>query len=93
MPFEKGNKLGRGRPPAGRSLSEALRVALTEKSPDGRSNYRAVADALVAKARSGDIAAIREVFDRVEGKAIQSSEVAEPRPININILPEDLATL
>ncbi len=90
MPFQPGNTYGRGRPPAGKSLSEALRVALAEKLPDGRTGYRAVADALVAKARNGDIAAIREVLDRVEGKATApDAQQAQPRPINISILPID----
>ena len=90
MPFQPGNKHGRGRPPAGRSLSEMLRVALAEKLPDGRTNLRAVADALVARARNGDIAAIRELLDRTEGKATAPDpQQAQPRPISINILPID----
>jgi hypothetical protein len=94
MPFERGNTLGRGRPPAGKSLSEALRVALTEQLPDGRTNYRAIADALVAKARNGDIMAIREVLDRTEGKVSARVELRnDVRPINFNILPIDLETL
>ena len=90
MPFGPGNKHGRGRPPAGRSLTELLRVALAEKLPDGRTNNRAIADALVTRARNGDIAAIREVLDRTEGKATAPDpQQAQPRPINIIISPID----
>lgn len=94
MPFEPGNTHGRGRPPAGRSLSDALRIALQEKLPDGRTNYRAIADTLVAKARSGDIQAIREVLDRTEGKVSARVEMENAtRPINVHVLPIDLETL
>ena len=95
MPFEPGNKHGRGRPPAGKSLSEALRVALTEKLPDGRNKYRVIADVLVDKACAGDIAAIREVLDRTEGKptSVLSLEHQGPRPIMVQILEMDLKTL
>lgn len=68
MPFEPGNKLGRGRTPARKSLTEALRVAIAERLPDGRTVNRAIADAVVTKAMAGDIRAIREIADRVEGR-------------------------
>jgi hypothetical protein len=84
MPFQPGNKYGRGRPPAGKSLSDALRVALHERLPDGRTNYRAIADALVAKAREGDIGAIREVLYRTEGKVKLPKEEGASEPIVIN---------
>ncbi len=93
MPFQPGNKHGRGRPPAGRSLSEALRVALKEKLPDGRTKYRAVADVLVHKALSGDVSAIREILDRTEGKVSSAQAMAEQRPVQLNLLPMDLAAM
>jgi hypothetical protein len=93
MPFQPGNKYGRGRPPAGRSLSDALRVALAEKLPDGRTNYRAIADVLVAKAREGDIGAIREVLDRTEGKVAPAAAVQQQRPMVLNLTPLDLQTM
>ncbi|WP_374622445.1 hypothetical protein [Devosia sp.] len=71
-------------------MSEAIRVALAEKLPDGRTNLRAVADALVTRARNGDIAAIREILDRTEGKATAPDpQQAQTRPINIIISPID----
>lgn len=72
-----------------------MRIALTEKLPDGRTNNRAIADALVAKARTGDISAIREVLDRTEGKVSARVELQgrAPTPIQFNILPLDLDTL
>ena len=93
MTFQRNNKLGRGRPPAGKSLSEALRLEMTQKLPDGRTKYRAVAEKLVARALEGELSAIREVFDRVEGKALPAEMVDAPRPIVIEILPIDELTL
>ncbi len=80
-PFEKGNRIGfkpgesgnpAGRPKV-RTLSEELRARLQEqyRGKDGRTYSRLVAEALVDRAINGDVVAIREVFDRVEGKPRQ----------------------
>ena len=95
MPFKAGNKHGRGRPPAGKSLSEALRIALAEKRSDGRTNNRAIADALVAKACDGDVAAFKEIIERVEGKVPPSlpGDADRKRTVQIMMYPEDLKTM
>lgn len=91
MPFQPGNTHGKGRPPAGRSLSEALRVALSEKLADGRTGYRAIADMLVKRACDGDVAAAKEIFNRLEGpvSVAQERDAEVPRPIVLNLLPQD----
>ena len=63
--FPVGNPGGPGNPRARQSalLRSAMLVATT---PD---DIRAVADALLHKAKAGDVAAIRELFDRLFGKA------------------------
>lgn len=48
-----------------------LNIAIKEAHDEGRDKLRAVADALVEKAISGDIAAIKEVADRLDGKVPQ----------------------
>ena len=57
---------------AGRLMREALRASLQREVEDaeGRKARRLdlVVDALVGKAVAGDIAAVREVFDRLGGK-------------------------
>jgi len=84
-PFEKGHKHawkpGQSGNPAGRPkarlLSEHLRDRLKEQFP-GRSEAtygRMVAEALVDRAINGDVMAIREVFDRTEGKPKQTIDV------------------
>lgn len=80
--FAKGNtrgfKKGQSGNPAGRPksalLSDALRRRLAEvddKDVEGRTHAEVIADQLIAKAKEGDVAAIREIADRVEGKARQ----------------------
>jgi hypothetical protein len=79
-PFEKGNRIGfqpgkSGNPagrPKSRTLSEELRARLEEEYPDrpDATYGRMVAETLVDMAikDGGSIAAISEIFDRVEGR-------------------------
>jgi hypothetical protein len=55
-------------------IGSALRVAalrVIEGEPDGRSSLVVAAEALVAKARAGDIFAFKEMADRIDGKPKQ----------------------
>ncbi len=57
--------------------SDAIRIAVNEAYEDGdRKKLRALAEKLVAKALDGDMAAIREIGDRLDGKPAQYSEIA-----------------
>lgn len=82
-PFEKGNphafKPGQSGNPAGRPksaiLSDAYRRKLAEvdeSDPDKRTYAEVIADQMILKAKEGDVSAIREIADRVEGKARQT---------------------
>jgi hypothetical protein len=44
---------------------------------------RNVAEALVAKAESGDVSAIKEVFDRMDGKSVATTELTGPDGSNL----------
>ncbi len=61
-------------------MRDALLVALhrAAKGADGKPTKRLaiVADKLVTKAEEGDVTAIKEIFDRVDGKAPQSMDMA-----------------
>ena len=37
---------------------------------------RSIAEALVTKAEDGDVSAIKEVFDRMDGKVVQESKIS-----------------
>lgn len=67
----------------GRIWRDTLRRALLAE--DGK-NLRKIADALVAKAADGDVAAIKEIGDRVDGKAVQSVELtgADGGPVKVD---------
>jgi len=89
--FAPGNKIGKqfapgtSGNPAGRprltKLSEALREQLSEEMPNApeRTVAEEIAQALIREAKSGNIAAIKEVFDRAEGKS----------PINLDVGGKD----
>lgn len=59
-------------------MRDALRRAVSKETTDdeGRKVKRAeiIAERLVRQACAGDLAAIREVFDRTDGKAVQALE-------------------
>lgn len=66
-----------GRPPKEKSFANMLNIAIREAildadgKPTERIRLREVADALVLKAMAGDVAAIKEVADRLDGKVPQ----------------------
>lgn len=51
---------------------------------DGK-KIRALAEALVAKALDGDVSAIKEIGDRIDGKVPQMLQGDPDQPISINI--------
>ncbi len=85
MPFVKGKSGNQGgRPKA--SLSEALRLYISRNNPsdEQKRTYReCLIEKLVMSAMAGDLYAIREVFDRVDGKARQVIEGSDENPLSI----------
>lgn len=61
-----------GRPPSEKTFANMLRVAIKEAHADGGDKLRKVADALVDKAMTGDVPAIKEIADRLDGKVPQA---------------------
>lgn len=61
-----------GRPKSEKTFANMLRIAIKEAHEDGGNKLRKVADALVDKAMTGDVPAIREVADRLDGKVAMS---------------------
>lgn len=70
---------------AAKPIRRALIAALDATAPEGdRSKLQCVVDSLIGKAIDGDLAAIREIFDRVDGKVLAAAGGAgaeEPRQI------------
>lgn len=62
-----------GRPPREKSFANMLNIAIKEAiGGSDKTKLRAVADALLDKAIAGDVQAIKEVADRVDGKVPQA---------------------
>jgi hypothetical protein len=72
-------------PRAARMVTRALIAALEETVAGGDvTNLRHIVNSLVAKASDGDLAAIREIFDRVDGKAgAAASAPSEEEPLTL----------
>jgi len=72
MPFQPGNqlanKINKQRP---RIITQNLIALLHEVDPNDVPKVRRFAEALLAKALEGDVAAMKEVADRVDGKVPQ----------------------
>jgi len=73
--FQKGNKLGGNK----KVFQHELRKVLTQ-TPD---KLRRIAEALVDAAADGDLGAIRELADRLDGKAHQTVDGIIEHTVNV----------
>ena len=64
-----------GRPPSEKTFGNMLRVALKEAAEDGGDKLRVIADQLVIKAMGGDLQAVKEIADRLDGKPAQQVDM------------------
>lgn len=72
-----------GRPPKEKSFANMLNIAINEASENGGTKLRDVADALVREAIAGNIQAIKEVADRLDGKVPQGISGDEENPLTM----------
>lgn len=89
MAFQKGNKLG-GRPAQARLFDDALRRAIAQNSAK---KVRDAAEKLLDLAAAGEAWAIKELADRLDGKAAQTIDVTHHREIQDLSIDELLAEL
>jgi hypothetical protein len=61
-----------GRPPKEKSFANMLNVAIKEANEQGVTKLREVADALVREAIAGNVPAIKEIAERLDGKVPQA---------------------
>lgn len=63
------------RPKKGNSFTEALRIEVTQAMEgQDKQKLRGLAEQLVKKGLSGDVQAIKEVADRLDGKPVQVND-------------------
>ena len=68
--FKKGNQLAKGK--REQPFAAMLRIAIKEAGlAEGTTKLRDVADMLVKEAAAGNIQAIKELADRLDGKPVQ----------------------
>jgi hypothetical protein len=83
MPFQKGNKLGKGRPPDQISWRSTLTKAIKQ---DNAQRVRNAAEKLLDLAASGEAWAIKELAERLDGKSSQSMVIEGGRePIKFEL--------
>lgn len=64
---------------------DALRKAIADAGDD-RPRLRNVANALLDKAEGGDVQAIKEIGDRLDGKVPQGHDGGDGGPITVKII-------
>ena len=78
-PFEKGDSRinRRGRPKKGTALTDILNYKLDTADDTGKMKREAVAEKIIELAVGGDVAALKYIFDRVDGKPKESIELTD----------------
>jgi len=70
MGFQKGNKLAKNRSNP-KEFADMIRLAVKDTEGD-KTKLRVIAEKLTALAVDGDLQAIKEIGDRIDGKAAQT---------------------
>ena len=83
--FAPGNRLGKGNPLAGRAAK--LRAALLRRVK--RADVEAIADKLVVMAKAGDLAAMKELLNRVVGVPVASDILERIEAIEATLAAEE----
>lgn len=94
MPFEPGQSGNPGGRAKGKPWREALLRAVMRREPleatlqegDRPQRIDLMAEAIVNRAIDGDVAASREIGDRLEGKAVQAIEGADGGPLVVQTI-------
>lgn len=82
---ESGNPRGRAVERDRRIWSKALEAAALAMTPEGKTKLEAIAEATVQAALDGDMAAVKEIAERLEGKVAAPIDLPSDVPFVINI--------
>lgn len=90
----QGNQNGKGNVKA-KIWSDAIRKAVMEREKGKPERIIRLAHALLDKAESGDVTALKEFGDRIEGKVPQATELSgkDGQPISLTITATDANVL
>ena len=84
---KRGAQPGNNNATKGAMWSDAIRAALIRRQKTGKpGEIRDLADKLIDKALEGDMSALKEFGDRMEGKAIQPISGEGGGPVQFEIL-------
>jgi hypothetical protein len=93
MPFEPGNS---GNPKGqirAKEFAQNLRIAVAEAHAKGGTKLRALADKLVEEGLSGNVHALKEIADRLDGRVPQAITVDQEERIKfIAVVPQKAST-
>ena len=93
MTFQPGQSGNPGGLRKYKEFATALRMELAALGDGDQRGMRKVAASLINKALEGNIAAVKEIADRLDGKAIQQMQIErEDRIKFIAVVPEKSAT-
>ncbi len=70
---QSGNVKGR---PKDALLTKEIRAQLNEVRDDGKTNAQAIAESMISRAIKGDVRAADLIFNRIEGKPLQSVDLS-----------------
>ena len=92
MPFQAGNQLGNrlGFPKRPKIVTQRLIALLNETDANNIPKLHRLANALFDKALEGDVTAIKEVIDRVEGKVPQPIAGDPDNPLTITSVVHEI---
>jgi len=79
----------------GRVWRDAINRALAQRHPEGRqAALQALAEKLLTACEDGDLTALKELGDRVEGKAVQGVELGgiDGAPVETKVVVEYVTT-
>ncbi len=90
-PFQKGNKIGKGRPKGSRNKSTIFKEALALKDKNGITNEQKLLAMAIKVGLEGDLKAIFSLFDGAFGKDKQVVEQTNvnDKPVKIEFIKKD----
>ena len=87
--MSKGNPNGSNGRKGDKPWTEAIRIAASVRDEKGKRRLRAIAEKTVEEALKGDMSAIKEIGDRLDGKATQPTE--NRTTVNVKVSQRDIA--